>query len=357
MANNARITDAASYLAAGINPKNGLPVRMSSKKIDILDAAKRALRIKDEQTACSRYIWYNTGTTLTSQEIERFLYYRYSLAFFYLEGQFYLMPYALNGGIDFYGRENSINPVPFTDGADAKKQSQLLSTIKLNVIKAPVYESSYENMTGSAVILRDYTPQMNIQKALPRATLQDGIIDLEARCLAYMRTSLQNSTGVTGVKVNDEGEYDDVLEASNSIDDAALSGKTMIPMMSKLDRQDLNISGAGRAQDFLTSMQAVDNFRESLYGLAQGGLFLKSQHTNDSENLLNRPVDFPLSDGLRIRQDFCDIVNSIWGLGIWCEISETALQADKNGDMIADDERSVSDGHKLDQTDEPEDVQ
>jgi hypothetical protein len=37
------------------------------------------------------------------------------------------------------------------------------------------------------------------------------------------------------------------------------------------------------------------------------------------------------------RSNFCNIVNSIWGLGIWCETSEAALGMDKNGDMVAGD--------------------
>ena len=30
-------------------------------------------------------------------------------------------------------------------------------------------------------------------------------------------------------------------------------------------------------------------------------------------------------DGLTIRQNFCDIVNAIWGLGIWVETSESVV--------------------------------
>ena len=37
-------------------------------------------------------------------------------------------------------------------------------------------------------------------------------------------------------------------------------------------------------------------------------------------------------DGLRIRQNFCNIVNSIWGLGIWCDVSESVIGGDINRD-------------------------
>ena len=42
-------------------------------------------------------------------------------------------------------------------------------------------------------------------------------------------------------------------------------------------------------------------------------------------------------DGLTLRQNFCDIVNSIWGLGIWCEPSEAVMAVDMSGDGIAAD--------------------
>lgn len=336
--NNAKMYDPNMLLRAGVNPKTGLPLRFSDKS-ELMTNIKMALRIKDEQTAVNRYCWYNTGLDLTSNEIERFLYYNYALCFFFLEGKFYLMPYALNGGIDFYGRENTINPVPFSgsDSEATKKQKELLSTIKLNVKKGVVLEPNLEDFEKSAVIIKDYTPQLNIQNALPRQKLQEGVIDFESRILPYMRTSMMNSTGVQGVKVSDEGEYEDVLEGANSIDKAALEGTPWIPLMSKLDKQQINPAGTSRAEDYLMAMQGVDNFRESLYGLNQGGLFTKKAHTNDSENALNNQLDFPLVDGLKLRQDACNIINSIWGIGIWCEISETAEGVDKNGDMLADD--------------------
>lgn len=351
--NNAKLFDPTILLKAGVNPKTGLPLKFNDKS-EFLTNIKMALRIKDEQAAVNRYRWYNTGLNLTSNEIERFLYYNYSLAFFYLEGKFYLMPYALSGGIDFYGRENTINPIPFSGGDSkvTKEQQNLLSTIKLDVKKGVVIDPALEDFENSAVIIKDYTPQLNLQNALPRQKIQEGVIDFESRILPYMRTAMMNATGVQGIKVNDESEYEDVLEGANSVDKAALNGTPWIPLMSKLDRQQINQVGTSRTEDYLMAMQGIDNFRESLYGLSQGGLFTKKAHTNDSENALNQALDFPLVDGLKLRQDACNIINSIWGLGIWCEISETAEHVDKNGDMLADDSSQNTYGMEAKQDDQ-----
>lgn len=67
-------------------------------------------------------------------------------------------------------------------------------------------------------------------------------------------------------------------------------------------------------------MQALDNYRLSLYGLKNGGLFQKKSHMLESEQQMNDGTTTLIyEDGLTIRQRFCDLVNIVFGLGIWCE--------------------------------------
>ena len=83
-------------------------------------------------------------------------------------------------------------------------------------------------------------------------------------------------------------------------------------------------------------MQSLDNYRLSLYGLDNGGLFQKKSHMLEAEQKLNAgTTGLVLRDSLQNRQDACNIINSIWGLGMWCEPSEVILATDTNGDMIA----------------------
>ena len=108
-------------IAAGINPKTGLPIKFSTK-CTLKEDVKKFLRLIDEQDAVNRFVWYNLPANITSQELERMLYYKGQLCFFYdkdLE-EFYFMPYALDGTIDFYGRYNTVHPVPMTSGTDDK---------------------------------------------------------------------------------------------------------------------------------------------------------------------------------------------------------------------------------------------
>ena len=339
-----------ALLAAGIDPKTGLPVKVTSgTKCTLKNDIKKIVRIIDEQDAVNRYKWYNLPCNLSSQEVERLLYYKGQLCFFYFKDldEFYFMPYALDGTIDFYGRFNTIHPVPITGGDEDKDrvkrktaQEELLSQIKLKCIYAPITfadEVNYDVMTSSAVLLHDYTKQQS-QTIIPRQQVNDPLIETIASMIPYARTAAMLSTGVKGVRVNDSAEAEDVMVGSTTIDVAAQTGNPWVPLLGKLDYQELNGGVAYKPTDFMQLMQSLDNFRLSTYGIDNGGLFEKKSQILESENSVNASnTAVALTDGLAIRQNFCNIVNSIWHLGIWCDVTETASMRDDNGDGRIDE--------------------
>ena len=331
-------------IAMGIDPKTGLPIKSQTPTTGFKSANKTLLRILDEQDAINRYQWHNLPEGLTSQMIERLLYYKGQLIFFYseIDDQFYVMPYALDGGIDYYGRFTRVHPIPVAAGTsdDDKKRYQqqrdYLSTVKLK----PLYdmklnEITWEDITGSCVIIRDYTEQMS-QTIIPRQQLMDPLLDVMADLIPFMRTALLNSTGVQGLRVGSEDEQSNVLAASMSIDKAALAGQKYIAVVGKLDFQDLASGNVSTSEDFMRAMQSLDNYRLSLYGLDNGGLFQKNTHMLQSEQNMNTgKAAFALQDGLTCRQHACDIINSLTGLGIYVTITEPALNTDMDGDGMA----------------------
>lgn len=143
-------------LSAGIDPKTGLPTRLADSG-NVKASIKTQLRIIDEQDAINRYTWYNLPLDLSSQELERLIYYRGQLYFFYFEelNKFFVMPGALDGDIDFYGRYLTIHPVPIAEGkSDEEKalynrQRAILSQKKLRVL----YDIPTEPLPGK---LGDY---------------------------------------------------------------------------------------------------------------------------------------------------------------------------------------------------------
>lgn len=344
----AKLPQLELYWQAGIDPKTGLPLKFSTgNKKTLKEDIKKFLRLVDEQDAVNRYTWYNLPANITSQELERMLYYKGQLCFFYdkdLE-EFYFMPYALDGTIDFYGRYNTIHPVPMTSGTDdkgAKAQAQYLAEKKLKCIygmKLPD-ELTKDDLMNSCVLLHDYTKQLS-QNIIPRVVVNDPILDVMSNCIPYMNTALLLATGVEGIRVNDADQKDDIAVANRSMENAALTGEPYIPITGNVEFQELNNGNVAKAEEYMLAMQSLDNLRLSGYGIDNGGLFEKKAHELQSEADINGgPVGLVMQDGLSIRQNFCNIANSIWGLGIWCEPAQNVSGADIDGDGLMYDENA-----------------
>ena len=351
----AKIPDLETLLQAGINPKTGLPVKLSGHKCTIKEDIKKYLRLIDEQDAVNRYVWYNLPANITSQELERMLYYKGQLCFFYdkdLE-EFYFMPYALDGTIDFYGRYNTIHPVPMTSGSDDKgnkAQAQYLANKKLKCIYGLDLDGKADVFT-STVLLHDYTKQL-AQTIQPRVTVNDPLLDVMAECVPFMRTAMISSTGIKGVRVQDADQQQNVIDGSRSLEHAAMTGNPWVPIIGNIEFQELTDGVTGKVQDYMLAMQSLDNLRLSGYGIDNGGLFQKKAHELQTEADINGgPVGLVLQDGASIRQNFCNIVNSIWGIGMWCEPAENVSGVDRNGDGVIYDRNESGQSSGVESTD------
>jgi len=348
MANNAKLPDLTTLYQAGIDPKTGLPLKMTAgQKTRLKEDIKKFLRLVDEQDAVNRYVWYNLPANITSQELERMLYYKGQLCFFYDKNleEFYFMPYALDGTIDFYGRFNTIHPVPMTSGTEdkgSKAQAQYLSALKLKCVyglKMPE-DVKAEDLDNSTVLLHDYTKQLS-QTILPRVTVNESLLDVMAECIPFMRTALIAGSGIKGIRVNDADQSSAVDDASRGLLNAALSGEPWVALLGNVDFQELTDGSTLKAEEYMLAMQSLDNLRLSGYGIDNGGLFEKKAHELQSEADINGgPVGLVLQDGLSIRQNFCNIVNSIWDLGIWCEPAQNVMGMDTDGDGAIYDDNS-----------------
>ena len=357
--------DPSIYKQAGIDLKTGAPTRVV-EGTNLKASMKKVMRLIDEQDAVNRYKWYNLPCNISSEELERLLYYRGQLCFFYFKelNEFYFMPYALDGSIDFYGRYNRIHPVPMSSGTEDDKkvkelyesQRALLSMLKLNVVKAikPLDELKEEDLYNSTVLLWDYSRQLG-ELNIPRKDINDPLLDVIAEIPCFLRTALIASTGVKGMRVADGDAKDEVKVASAQVLKCALSGELATPITSAVEIQELFDGPTGKAQEYLLAMQALENFRLSTYGLENGGLFEKKAHKLETEQEMNdSTVGLVYADGLAIRQNFCNIVNSIWGTSIWCMPSESVLGGDVDGDGDAYDSNNDGENSGIEETSDDE---
>ena len=346
MANNACLPNIDTLISMGLDPKTGLPYKLgAAQSCELKFNILKQLRILDEQNAINRYVWYNLPSGLDGQLVERIIYYKGQAMFFYMEdtNEFYFLPYALDGTIDVYGRYTGVTPLPFNGTTEVKPKAWIQGLTRKPVYSIKLLEElKKSDLTDACVLLNDYSKQIS-QTVLPRQTLQEPLLNVMADCIPFMRTALLSSTGVQGMRVNDQDEYANVEACSRSIDNAALTGKKYVPVVGHVEFQSLADGQAAKSEEFMMAMQSLDNYRLSLYGLDQGGLFQKKSHMLEAEQEMNAGnVGLVFQDGLSIRQNFCDIVNSIWGLGISCEPSETVIGLDRNMDGAIADEQDQS---------------
>jgi hypothetical protein len=331
MGKGPRLPDIETLMAMGMLPNGTLPN----------EEIKKILRVNDEQIHCNRFKWFGLPRGLSGNLIERILYYRGQGALFYMEGsdEFVFLPFALKGTIDVYGRYKNIGPVPFNGKSEVDEKdalTKLLSDITAKVVYDPVdFEDIVKDksmLKGSAVILSDYTRQLP-QRIIPKFQLTEPIIDYESRIIPFVNTALANSTGIGGMRVNGQEEQANAELASRQVQYAALTGMKWIPITDALQIQELTGGQVAKAEEFLLTMQSMDNFRLGIHGVENGGLFEKKAHTTNLENSINMGSSgFAIKDALWNRQTFCLIANSLWGFQMWCMPDEISVGMDYSGD-------------------------
>lgn len=304
----------------------------------------RSLRIMDEQDAVNSFVWYNLPDGLSANLIERILYYRGSGMFFYMKenDMFYFLPYV-GSEIDVYGRYKKCSALPFNGTAsEMDKDAKPWIDGKFWDIKYDMVlpeKLTIDVFTDSCAILNDYSRQMS-QKVLPRYALQEPLLNVMSEIIPFLRTTLLSGCGIKGIRVNNQDEAFSVAAASASIQKASIFGEPWIPIDAGINAEQLTDSQiGGKVEDYLVSLQSLDNLRLSMHGLENGGLFQKKAHMLQSEEEVNQgSVGLVMQDKLYQRQEFCNIINSIWGLGMWCDVAEVSSDADMNGDGVISDE-------------------
>lgn len=316
---------------------------------------KKNLRILDEQDAIHRYQWYGLPPGLDSELVERMIYYRGELMFFYMDSaeSMFMLPYAGIESPNVYGRYLAGTPLIFggsqTKTPDGKPKQFIPGMRREIVYSVPEDPKAILRLIDEgAVIVKDYTPQLP-ERIIPRADLMDGVLDMMAECFPLARTALISNCGVMGMRVPTPDAKDEVMQAADSVYKSALMGSPYVPMMGTTEFQELSGTSALRVEDYLLVLQSLDNFRLSLHGLSSGGLFQKKSHMLEGEQEMNESrAKAALEDGLNQRQRFCDMVNAIWGIGISVEISESALGDNGQQMPLPQMEGGESDGSSQD---------
>lgn len=342
------ILNTEALTAMGINPETGLPHAFTDAGTGLSGQAIMAnvqaqLTNTDLAQFKHRFKWHNLPSGLTSEMMEEILYYKGQGAFFEIDGTFYFLPYALSGSIDIYGRFMEITPLPYRGPAEDEKEQPWIA----GLTRKPIYEAiGWDELVpadfeSKCVIIRDRTQAYGM--ITPRATLQQPIINLQAQIPALMRTCLYNGTGIKGLRVNSEAESAAVYAANKAMEKASINNERYIPIANQLEFQELSADQIYKSEEYLEAFQSLDNMRLQFMGIEAGGIYQKKAHMLQTEQQGNAGnIGYIIQDALISRQDACDLINSIWGIGIWCEVSEVMLGMDKTGDGLVMDNQDQS---------------
>lgn len=317
MKDNAKLPDLTPLIAAGINPKTGLPYRINNLH-DLKDGLNKVFTEIDKADYIRKGKWNNLPSGLTSELIERILYYRGQAMFFYMStnDKYYFLPFALDGEINVYGEYLDVTPVAFAGGKTDANKPWISGLNRKVVLDIDDENEDYSNPDKYCVLLFDRARGIS-QYVESRATLNRPILEAMAEVYPFARTNLLANSGIKGMRVQSEADQIQVQTAAQSVIDAALNGKPWVPIVGTVEFQDLAEGSGLKTEDFLQYYQALDNLRSQTHGYKSAGAMQKKEHVLGQEEEMNAQKSNSIAEDLTtVRKDFCDKVNKLFGLNI-----------------------------------------
>lgn len=267
-----------------------------------------------------RFEWKNLPEELNTDLIERVLYFRFKGAMFKYNDKHYFLPFALAGTIDPYGRYEEISPVLFTGQFDStgkkKKETLFLPSQVSNVKFTAKYALNQEPSKYDAIILTDSSLEVS-QDWEPMNTVITPLIDQQLDILVLLNIDLVTSAKVFYIVAKDENQKEAIEAEFEGLDRQILEGKRVVVLTSAMELKELQGQSTKDSARYMQSFQSIDNLRKEIIGLENGGQFQKMEHMTEMETDVNTGSGSSvLENSLRMRKEFCELVNKFFGLNI-----------------------------------------
>lgn len=279
-----------------------------------------------------RYMWINLPFGLTQDLIERLLYFRGKGVLYFNDkvDKFQFLPFALNGVIDEYGRYTRCNTLPFTgvdeeesnDGSRRKKKPQPLIYENLDI----VYDLPYNEETFSmarerrtvGIILNDNSLAVS-QQPIIRSNYVKPVLHMMSTLMQIINTAMYGSADHNLIQVENESELESINQQINAINFDILKGRRFTPVVGKLPITPIKTNNTANLEGLFCTFNSLDNFRKTISGIANAGVFDKKAHLLQAEQKLNGSnADDIYYNGLRLRQEFCLMLQAYYNYPTWC---------------------------------------
>lgn len=261
-----------SKKGVSVNPISNLEAERNKFKLILQDL--------DAQQVCNRYIWENLPNGILAWRIEQMLYMRGSLAFFKSNEKFYILPFAMVGGINIYGLPVAVQPITYNGTVAGKTGEEFGAVTKKLQVN---YYGDYDK-DAQAILLYDRTPVYTASTGLiARAILNDKIIDEQINVLVMLRVNLLNSQGTLYI-VAKEAQADIVRAEVASLYNGLLNGINVQVLTSEMALD--NIQGAKadyQEQQMWQCFTSYNSLRCMVSGIMNGGTFEKKERAITGE--------------------------------------------------------------------------
>lgn len=294
-----------------------------------------------------RYMWTNIPFGLTQDLIERLLFFRGKGIFYFNDkiDKFQFLPFALNGLIDEYGRFTKCNTLPFT-GVDEVKpdkgKKKPLNAVYENldiVYDLPYNEdmmSSIRKRKSVGIILNDNSLAVS-QQPIIRSNYVKPVLHMMSTLMQIINTAMFGNADHNAIQIENESEYDSILSQIDAINQDILKGRRFTPIVGKFPIIPIKTSNTANLEGLFGTFNSLSNFLKSITGVANAGVFDKKAHLLQEEQKLNGSnSDDIYYNGLRLRQEFCLMVQSYYGYPIWCESKRGMTEAQEENMMTGE---------------------
>ena len=311
-----------------------------------------------------RYMWTNVPFGLTQDLIERLLFFRGKGIFYFNDNldKFQFLPFALNGTIDEYGRFLSCNTLPFVGVDQVKKNikgkkevSAVYENLKI-VYDLPYNEEMLSMVRGKepvGIILNDNSLAIS-QDPIIRSNYVKPVLHMMAVLMNIINSAMFGAADHSLIRAENESELKAVQQGIEAINKNILDGKrfTVVTAFSPIDT--IKSSNTADLEGLFGTFNSLTNFLKSITGVANAGVFDKKAHLLQEEQRLNGSnSDDVYYNGLRLRQEFCLMVQAYYGYPIWCEskrgMSEVQAENMETGETSDPDNTQYNDKQESEQ--------
>ena len=327
--------------------QNGNVVMIDLQKLNLkYDSAVAMFREQNKIETLERYQWINVPFGLTQDLIERVLFYRGKGVFYYNDNvdKFQFLPFALNGNIDEYGRYLKCNTLPFTGVDDdwnkdtkkkkdnkTKQQPLIYQDLEI-VYDLPYNKETLEKaskLKTVGIILNDSSLGISQQPTI-RSNYVKPVIHLMATLMQIINTAMFGCADHSLITVESETQLQSINLQIDAINQDIMKGKRFTPVVSPVPITPLKTNNTANLEGLFNTFNSLNNLLKSITGIANAGIFDKKAHLLQEEQDLNGSnADDIYYNGLRLRQEFCLMIQAYYNYPIWCESKRALTTAQK----------------------------